>query len=141
MANHITDWRVALSNDLATQFPDAEIERGERTGKSVDKDRIAVFWPGFQEQSGRVVVGETRLIVRYWPKQPKVKNNGSPQDPATLEEAAMDLAAFLQTKLTAYTAQGVWFFRVLSITPDYDPDEWGVEAVLLAMSDNPAVIG
>lgn len=140
MANIVTDWRNALKAHLVTQYPTAEVENGARSGTSRDKDRIAVFWPGFNEQAGRVQVGETSLVIRYWPKNPKVRDAGSPLNPAELESAGMLLADFLQTKQTAYSAQGVWFCRLVRCEPDYDPDEWGVEAVVVAQFTNPAVI-
>jgi hypothetical protein len=140
MANLVTSWRQALAADLAVQFPNAEMEAGHRTGTSRDKDRIAVFWPGLGEQQGRVVVGEAQLIVRYWPKNPMVRDAGSPMSPSELEQAAWDLADFLQTKQTSYSATGVWFCRLVSCRPDYDPDEWGVEAIVVAQFTNPAVV-
>jgi len=139
MTNLVSSWREELARDLAAQF-DAEIVNGMRTGTSRDLNRIAVFWPGVREVPGRVVVSEPRLTVRYWPKNPKLRT-GSPQDPTELEEAGYALMEFLQTKQTAYTeTAGVWFFRVQSVTPDYDPDEWGVEAILVANANNVAVI-
>lgn len=140
MANLIGNWRAALVADLQLQFPDARVASGQRSGVNRDQDLIAVFWPGTAEVEGRVVVGQARLLVRYWPKRPKIRDDQTPSDPAALEEAGWDLAAFLQTKQTAYTAHGVWFCRLVSCTPDYDPDEWAVEAVLIAQFDNPAVV-
>lgn len=140
MANIITSWRNAVAADLAAQFPNAEIENGNRTGTSRDKPRIAVFWPGFNENASVVAVGEATLTVRYWPANPKIRDNSSPPDPAELEDAGLALADFLQTKQTAYDAAGVWFCRLVSVEPDYDPEEWGVEATLTAQFTNPAVI-
>lgn len=140
MPNLITSWRQAVAAHLAAQFPTAEMEVGNRTGTSRDKIRIGVHWPGTTEDSGQIVVGQATLIIRYWPANPKVRDNGSPPDPAELEQAAYDLQDFLQTKQHAYDAAGVWFCRLVSVTPDYDPEEWGVEAVLAANFTNPAVI-
>lgn len=140
MANLITDWRVALRAHLVAAFPSAEIEDGERSGTSRDKDRIGVFWPGSGELRERVVVGQATLIVRYWKRNPKIRDAGSPLSPAELEQAGWDLQTFFESKQTAYTAQGVWFCRLVSVTPDYDPEEWAVEAVITANFDNPAVL-
>ena len=142
MANLITDFRQALSADLAIQFPAAEIVQGERTGRSVDKDRIAVFWAASSEQSGRVHVGEANIVVRYWPQTAKVRDEAAlgVRDPGDLEQAAWDLQTFLQTKQTAYSASGTWFCRLMSVEPDYDPDEWGVQAIITLQFNNPATI-
>lgn len=140
MAFDLTAWRVALTAHLAAQYPSARVENGQRSGTSRDDPRIAVFWPGFNEQGGRVVVGEASLVIRYWPRNPKIRDAGSPLDPSELEAAGLGLAEFLQTKQTAYSAQGVWFCRLVSCEPDYDPDEWAVEAIVVAQFTNPAVV-
>lgn len=142
MANLISTFRAALVADLALRFPDAEILSGPRAGRSRDKARLAVFWPGSAEQQGRVDVGEARMLVRYWPPSPRVANtseSGTP-DPTDLEQAGFDLQDFLQTKQTSYSSSGAWFSRLVSVTPDYDPEEWGVEAVITLWFTNPAVI-
>lgn len=142
MSNIVSSLRDALVADLAAQFPDADVMSGLRVGKAVDGAKIAVAWIGFGERSNAVVVGEAKLIVRYWPATPRVRDDATAgvRDPSQLEQAALDLATFLQTKQTSYSALGVWFVRLVGVEPDYDPDEWGVEATLLAMFDNPAVI-
>jgi hypothetical protein len=142
MTNLVTDFREALVADLQLEFPDADVLSGIRTGKAVDRAKIAVFWPGTREMQGRVVVGEARIVVRYWPVSAKVRDQSTAgvRDPGELEQAAWDLQTFLQTKQTSYGASGAWFCRLVSVEPDYDPDEWGVEAVIAVMFDNPAVI-
>jgi hypothetical protein len=141
VANLVTSFRQALAADLALRFPDAEVLSGPRSGKSADRERIAVFWPGTRELQGRVVVGEASMIVRYWPPRPKVRGETtSTPDPGGLEQAAWDLQTFLRTKQTSYGSSGAWFCRLVSVTPDYDPDEWGVEAVVAVQFDNPAVV-
>lgn len=142
MTNPVTTLRTALVADLKTRFPAAEVLSGPRAGKSVDKPRIVVFWERSGEQPGRVVVGESRIVIRYWPKTTKVRDDQTSgvRDPGELEQAGHDLQAFLQTKQTAYTAAGAWFVRLLGVEPDYDPDEWGVQAVMLVVADNPAVL-
>lgn len=140
MANLISTWREAVAADLAAQFPRADVKSGERAGVSRDKARINVFWPGTTEDSGQVVVGRASLIIRYWPQRSKQPDAAAPADPTDLEQAAFDLQDFLQTKQHGYDSAGVWFCRLVSVTPDYDPAEWGVEAVLEAQFTNPAVI-
>ena len=142
MPNLITSLREALVADLLVEFPDAEVLSGVRSGKAVDKERLCVFWPGFGELGGRVVVGEARLHIRYWPVSPKVRDDAPSgvRDPGPLEQAAWDLAQLLQSKQTSYDATGAWFVRLVSCEPDYDPDEWGVEAIVSTMFSNPAVL-
>lgn len=113
---------------------------GNRTGSVTDMDTIAVFWPGLEEWQNAVVVGQAELRIRYWPKKPIVNADSSTLDPTRLEDVGVGLAAFFQTKQTSYSATGVWFCRLVSVLPDYYPDEWGVEARLFAQFDNPAVI-
>lgn len=139
MANIITSWREAVQADLAAAFPSAEVITGQRAGTSRDKVRIAVHWPGTGEEVP-VEVGSAVLVIRYWPANPKLKTSAPPQNPADLEQAAFDLQNFFQTKQHGYDAAGVWFCRLLSVTPDYDEEEWGVEAILGAQFTNPAVI-
>lgn len=140
MPNLISDFRVALAADLATQFPTAEIHQGVRVGKSLDKPRIAFFWTGTAEESGRVAVANAEFRVRYWPVSARVADQSPSgvRDPGELEQAAWDLQTFLEGKQTSYGATGLWFFRLVEVQPDYDPEEWGVEARLLLFFDNPA---
>ena len=144
MANLIGSFRAALAADLQLRYPDADVVQGERTGAAVDKPVVMVAWAGFGEQGDQVVVGEARILVRYWPVSAKVRDDapGGVRDPAELEQAGWDLATFLQAKqaASAYASTGAWFWRLRSVTPDYDPDEWGIEADLLVVFDNPAVI-
>lgn len=142
MANLLGTFRALLAADLALQFPNADVHQGERTGKATERAKLALVWAGFGEQGDAVVAGEARFLVRYWPASPKVKDDapGGVRDPSELEQAAWDLAEFLQTKQTAYDASGAWYVRLTGVTPDYDPDEWGVEAELLVKFTNPAVV-
>ena len=140
MANLISTFRAALAADLAVRFPNADVVQGSRTGKAVERDKVAVMWGGSGEQGDAVVVGNATILVRYWPASPKL-SDGSPsgvRDPTDLEQAAFDLQDYLQTKQTAYT--GVWYSRLVRVSPDYDPEEWGIEAELLVVFNNPAVI-
>ena len=142
MPNLIGSFRAALAADLALRFPDADIHQGERSGKAVDRAKLAVFWAGSSEQDGRVVVGEARMVVRYWPVTAKLVDDAPAgvRDPSELEQAGFDLQDFLQAKQVSYSTTGAWFCRLTRVTPDYDPDEWGVEAELVLWFTNPAVI-
>lgn len=133
-------WRRAVQEDLAVVFAPCEVLPGRRSGVSRDLNRLCVFFPGITETAGRVVVGEARVHIRYWPARAVLNGDEAPADPEPLEQAVTDLTAFLQTKQTAYPSTGVWFSRMLSCEIDDDPNEWGVEAVVLLQFDNPAVI-
>jgi hypothetical protein len=142
MANLLGSVRAAIAADLALRFPDAEVHQGDRTGRAVGTPMLAVAWAGFGEQGDRVVVGEAQFTVRYWPASPKVRDDAPAgvRDPSELEQAAWDLADFLQTKQTSYSSTGAWFIRQVRVLPDYDPEEWGVQADIIVMFSNPAVI-
>lgn len=142
MANLLGTFRAALAADLALRWPDADIHEGERTGKAAERAKLALVWAGFGEQGDAIVVGEARFLVRYWPASPKIRDDAPAgvRDPSELEQAAWDLADFLQTKQISYGASGAWYVRLTGVTPDYDPEEWGVEADLLVKFTNPAVI-
>jgi hypothetical protein len=142
MANIVSDVCDQLAADLALAFPRCDVSRGARTGYAVDRAKACVFWPGFNELGSAVVVGQYQIIVRYWPVTAKLRNDAPAgvRDPSELEQAALDLAAFLQGKQTAYSDAGAWFIRMQGVQPDYDPEEWGVEARIVLMADNPAVL-
>lgn len=142
MPNSISSFQDALKTDLETAFPTADVYRGERVGKAVDKPKLCVFWQGSGEMPGRVQVGEAQVIVRYWPISAKVRDQAVDgiRDPAELEQAAWDLQQTLEAKQTAYGAAGIWFVRLTSVRPDYDPNEWGVEATLTMQFSNPATL-
>jgi len=141
VANLIGSFRLALGADLAVAFPEAELLYGERTGKAVDKARLSIHWAATTEQS-TVVVGQATFLVRYWPITAELRNDAplDVRDPGELEQAAWDLQTFFKSKQTAYPSTGAWYSRLLRVTPDYDPDEWGVEAELLVVFNNPAVV-
>jgi hypothetical protein len=137
----VTAIRVAIGADLQVAFPEAEVVHGNRTGKAVDTAKLAIFWAGSTEQS-TVVVGEARFIVRYWPITAKLRDDAPSgvREPGELEAAAFALQDFFRSKQTGYPATGAWYSRLLRVTPDYDPEEWGVEAELLVVLNNPAVV-
>lgn len=138
----LTSYRQQLAADLALEFPDADVLQGERTGKATDRAKVAVFVGDEGELGDSVVVGQAEMFVRYWPKSPKIRDDAPSgvRDPSELEAARVALQAFLQTKQKAYPATGVWFSRMTSISTDSDPEEWGVEARLILMFSNPAVL-
>lgn len=141
MADLIGPFRLALCADLAVEFPNTEIHQGERTGKATDNPKLAVFWSGTTEQT-EVVAAEARYLIRYWPVTASIRDDApsGTRDPAELEAAAFQLQAFCQTRQTSYQSTGAWYSRLLRVTPDYDPEEWGVEAELLVVFNNPSVV-
>lgn len=140
-ANLISDWRRALVSELKTAYPTAEVTSGRRTGVSRDRVRICVFSEGSQELSGRVVVANPLMVVRYWPDRSKLPED-TPSDPTQLEQAAYDLMRLLQDRQVEIESavDDLWYFRVQSVTIDEDPDEWGVEARLLGFARNVATV-
>jgi hypothetical protein len=138
----IGDFLDALKADLVTQYPDAEVLRGERTGKATARAVVCVFWSGNREVGNIVQVAEAQVTVRYWPVSPKVRDDAPSgvRDTTPLEEAGVALQAFLQTKQVAYRSTGVWFLRCTSVVPSYDPEEWGVEATITCQFKNPATL-
>ena len=138
----MTGFLDALKADLEAAFPSAEVYRGERTGKAVDKPKLCVFWSGSGELAGRVQVGEAQVLVRYWPVTSKLRDQAvdGVRDPSELEQAGYDLQRALEAKQTAYGANGIWFVRLTSVEVDYDPDEWGVQATLTTQFRNPATL-
>lgn len=141
MPDVIGAFREALGADLVLEFPETEIHHGERTGKATDKAKLALFWTGTTEQT-EVVAAEARFFIRYWPITALLRDDApsGTRDPAELEAAAFQLQDFLRSKQTGYPATGAWYSRLVRVTPDYDPEEWGVEAELLVVFDNPAVV-
>jgi hypothetical protein len=141
MPDLIGPFRLALAADLQVEFPDAEIHMGSRNGKAIDKPKLALFWTGTGEQT-EVVAANALFTIRYWPVTAILRDDAPSgvRDPTELEDAAYQLQVFFQTKQVAYPGTGAWYSRLLRIAPDYDPDEWGVEAELLVVFNNPAVI-
>lgn len=140
-ANLVSDWRRALMSELQTAHPDAEVTAGRRTGVARDRERICVFFDGYQELSQRVVVANPVLVVRVWPDRSKLPSD-TPQDPTQLEQAAVDLMRLLQDRQQQIerSVDDLWYFRVQSVVIDEDPEEWGVEARLLGFAKNVAVV-
>lgn len=134
-------WRQAVVDllDAAAAFEDYVVYSGFREGQHRDQSVIAVFSPGLGERAENVQVAELRLLVRAWPRVVPPTPGERPLDPSPLEELALSLESTLrgaQTSLASST--GVWFTRLQRVEIDYE--EWGCQAVLVAMADNPAVI-
>jgi hypothetical protein len=138
LPNLISTFRDELIADLAVRFPDADIHSGFRDAPARDRDRIAVYWTGTVENIAYVQQADAQFVVRYWPRTPIVRNESTDgiRDPEALEQAAWDLADFLQAKQTAYS--GAWFCRFTGVIPDYD--EWRVDGTLVLPFNNPAVV-
>lgn len=135
----VSEWREAVVEHLASAFPDAEVLSGRRAGVSRDRDRIAVFWPGWRASQRDYTLATPSLTIRYWPARSKQPSTTSPPDPAVLEDAGVALMlAFRNTRKAGDFVDGLacWLDEV---APDYDDEEWKVEAVLKAVALNPAV--
>lgn len=134
----ITHWREALVTYLTAQFPDAKVKSGERSGVSRSEELIAVFWPGWQEDSNPNYARPT-MVVRMWPGRSKQPTK-NPDDPTPLEQAAMRLMIALQAVDKPGDLVDNLYCRLASVQPDYDPKEWGIEAVLVSWTINPATL-
>lgn len=131
----ISDWRRALKSHLQTAYPEADVLAGRRTGISRDKVRIALFFDGYERQADRAVVANPVFVIRFWPDRSKLPED-TPEDPTQLEQAAMDLARFLEPLQTTMNVTDLWYFLVDSIRIDEDPAEWGVEVRLRGFAKN-----
>jgi hypothetical protein len=140
MANVVSDWREALVTALATAFPNAEVKSGQRQGVSRDKDRVNVFFGGWQRSQDRAVLAQPTMIVRAWKSDSKIPGATWPNDPEELEQLSIDLLTALRAIQALPTLTRPWFFNVDSVTIDTDPEEWGVEARLVAWTANLAAI-
>jgi hypothetical protein len=140
MANVVSDWRQALVTALATSFPNAEVKSGQRQGVSRDKDRINVFFGGWNRSQDRAVLAQPTMIVRAWKSDSKIPDSAWPNDPTELEQLSIDLLAALRAIQALPTLTRPWFFNVDSVTIDEDPEEWGVEARLVAWTQNLATV-
>lgn len=137
-ANIVSDWRQALVTDLRTAYPSAIVESKRRTGVNREPEpRISVHFDGYQEAQ-TVVVANPVMVVRYWPPR---ASEQPPEDAFELEQAAVDLLRLFQDRMVAIedSIDDLWYFRVVSVVIDEDPDEWGVEARLLGYARNLAV--
>jgi hypothetical protein len=137
-ADLLNAWAAALIAYLKLEFPEAEVIDGERSGVSRDKDRLCVFWPGSQED-GNVNYSHESMVIRFWPARSKQPTD-NPDDPTPLRKAGMDLRIALQAVQTPGSLVADLYCRLVSVQPDYDPQEWGIEAVLYSWTLNPATL-
>jgi len=138
VTNLLTDWRVGVKSTLKIAFPKAEILDGERpSGTSRDKMRICVFASGISQWDRDANMAQPTMTIRLWCPFP-LNQTTVPRNPAPIESAMMTLAAALQGVLVSL--DGPDYFQVQSITPDY-LDEYGVEALLVAWTRSPMMIG
>lgn len=138
-ANILSDWRRSLVSELRTAYPNAVLESKRRSGVNREPEpRIAVFFDGYREIGGRVMVAQPVMVIRFWPTRSELD---STDDPTELEQAAIDLLRLLQDRMSQIQAsvEDLWYFRTESVVLDEDPDEWGVEARLTGFCRNLAV--
>lgn len=134
----LTEWRVGIKSTLKTAFPDAEVLDGERpSGVSRDKMRICVFASGISQWDQDANMAQPTMTIRLWCPFP-LNQTTVPRNPAPVEQAMMTMAEALQATLVAL--DGPDYFQVQSITPDY-LDEYGCEALLVAWTRSPMMIG
>lgn len=131
----VSDWRAAVQEHLATSFPRATVVGGERTeGVSKrEKDLICVWFPGWNVIESDTTLAQPTLLIRMFPKKSPLDRRSVPDDPQPLEDAAMELVrAFPRA-----TQVGGFFVanlscRLTTCVPDYAPENWQVNATLLA---------
>ena len=133
--NLLTDARVAIIEKLAAAFPSARIVSGERAAGATSSPTIAVHIEGYRRQPSRAVVAIPVLIIRYWPARDRLPKT-DPRDPTALEQACSDLMLALEPHQGSLEVPDLWYFLVDSVVPDYDPEEWGVEARLTLFTKN-----
>lgn len=132
----VTDFRLALVAALTASFPDADVRSGARSGVSRDKDRINVFFGGWEVQRERVVVAQPIMFVRYWRQNPETPSTEQPQDPTPLEDGATALLDALRAVQDLPTLTRPWYFNIEYVRTDEDPLEWGIEARLSGYTAN-----
>lgn len=137
MANVVTDWRDYMIDALAAAFPEAEVKAGRRVGVSRDRDRIVVFAAPWLTDTPTEIARPT-MLVRYWKRRPKTQTGDV--DPAELEQAKVDLLVALRAIQALPGLDRPWYFIVDRAEVDEDPEEWGVECLLVGYTANVAVI-
>lgn len=140
MANIITEFRQALMTQLAESFREADVRAGRRDGVSRDRDRIHVFFDRWEILADHYQVARPVMLVRYWKARSEVPQSDWPVDPEPLEQASVDLLAALRAVQELPTLTRPWYFNIDYVRIDDDPEEWGVEARLLAFTANVGTI-
>jgi hypothetical protein len=137
VTNLITDWRTAVQEYLADQFPDADVRGGhDNTVNRDQKDQILVFWPGWPELARDIALATPTLTIRYFPSLSKQPTTTSPRDEAPLEQAAVDLMVAMADKRKTGDFVDRLACRISKCVPNPDQSAWYVEATVQAYALN-----
>lgn len=131
MSNLITDWRVAVQDYLAAQFPAADVRGGRYDSVNRTKqDIIVVWWPGWPALQRDIALANPTLMIRYMPKLSKQPNRETPYDRSALEQAAADVMVAMQPMRKAGDFTDGVACYVASAIPNDRQDEWWVDFVV-----------
>lgn len=129
---------AAIVAHLAATFPEAEVAPGRRIGVSRDKDRIAVFNPGFPATRPDLAFSNPQIVVRYFVSRSKQPDTEASPDPAGLYDAQEDLLAAFQGKDVTGSFAPNFACVAFETTVDDTPEEWMVELTITTYTFNPA---
>lgn len=135
MSNLVTDWRLAVMAWLQTEFPDAEVDAGQKDGVNQrDVDLIRVWWPGWARSSRDASFATPTLHIRYFPSRSAKISDTEPRDPSDLEQAGTDLMIAFRDKRSVGDFVPGLACQITTVTVNDKPDQWYVEAVLQALT-------
>lgn len=128
----------AIVTHLASVFTNAEVFPGTREGISRDKDRIAVFNPGYPSVQPDLVFSKPTIVIRYFVKMSKQPDLAATPDPSVLYDAQEDLlAAFQGMDVVGSFAEDFALIQFDSAVNDA-PTEWRVDLTITGYAFNPA---
>lgn len=136
-SNVITDWREAVQEYLAEQFPNADVRGGEETTVNRrPKDLICVWWPGWAAMQRDLSLANPTLLIRYFPRRSMQPNTETPVDQSQLEQAAIDLALAFEPMRKAgdFVENLACYLRDMKPSPA--TDRWCVDGTLQAYTLN-----
>jgi hypothetical protein len=123
--------QAQLANDLGISFV-----AGKLPGPVEGGDLGCCYLEQVAEMAGRVEEAEFMLVVRVFKAYQQVVDKENPYDPTPLEQLAGQLQASVKAHQTGIAP--AWFQRVVRI--QIDPDVQGVEAQILALGANAAIL-
>jgi hypothetical protein len=129
---------TAIAAHLASVFPAAEVVKGNRTGVSRDKDRIAIFNPGFPVTRPDLAFSNPKIIVRYFVSRSKQLDSDATPDPTSLYDAQEALLAAFQGKDVTGSFAANFACVAFETTVDDTPEEWRVDLTITTYTFNPA---
>lgn len=128
----------AIVAHLAATFPSADVVAGRRTGVSRDKDRIAVFNPGYPVTRSDLAFSTPAIIVHYFVSRSKQPDAEASPDPSSLYDAQEALLAAFQGKDETGSFASNFACVSFETSVDDSADQWMVELTITAYTFNPA---